>query len=344
MTLDLTRRAFTLAGLSALATPALIRPARAAGSKIVAATFPGSWEDAYRSTLTPTQAQEGFDLTIAPALAQDQIAKLMASRNAPPYDAILVSPGQTDVLIRNDLIEKIDPTRLKNWDKLMPAAQSAWGPHVTIEINGIAYNPDMVDEPTGYKALFEDPQYDKLVAFTGFEQNAAVMAWTEINKLYGGSYDNMQPVWELIAKNIDKLTIATSGDNQMALYQQGEIAVFMCSTGNVAHLNDLGLNCKFAKPASGVPAVPVTIHMVKGASNPDGVYAYMDAAISAAAQTQMAKAPTAMIPMNTDVPYSDEISAFITPEEVAKAAYPDWVAINKHRAAWTEQFDRIVAM
>ncbi|WP_406721105.1 extracellular solute-binding protein [Thioclava litoralis] len=340
----LSRRAFTIAGLSALATPALIRRASAATTKVVAATFPGSWEDAYRSTLTPMLKDAGFDLTIAPSLAQDQIAKLMASPGNPPYDAILVSPGQTDTLIKAGLIEKIDPSRLKNWDKLIPAAQDEWGPHVTIEINGIAYNPDMVDEPSGYKALFEDPQYEGLVAFTGFEQNTAVMAWTEINKIYGGTYENMQPVWDLIGKNIDKLTIATSGDNQMALYQQGEIGVFMCSTGNVARLNDLGMKCNFAKPESGCPAVPVSIHLVKGAKNPDGVYAYMDAAISAAAQAKMAEAPTAMIPMNVDVPYSAEVSKFITPEEVAKAAYPDWVAINQHRAEWTETFDRIVAM
>jgi len=344
MTLTLSRRAFTLAGVSALAAPALIRPARAAGSRVIAATFPGSWEDAYRSVLTPMVSKAGYDLTIAPALATDQVAKLMATPGQPPYDALLVSPGQTNQLVKAGLIEKIDPSRLKNWDRLVPAAQGEWGPNVTIEVNGIAYNPDVVDEPSGYKALFEDKQYAKQVAFTGFDQNTAVMAWTEINKLYGGSYENMQPAWDLIRTHLEDLTIATSGDNQMALYQQGEIAVFMCSTGNVAHLNDLGLNCKFAKPASGCPAVPVSIHLVKGAANPDGVYAYMDAAISAAAQTAMAKAPTAMIPMNKDVPYSEEVSQFISPEQVAAAVYPDWAAIETHRAEWTETFDRIVAM
>lgn len=343
MTINLTRRGFTMAGLSVLATPALIRSARASSGKVVAATFPGSWEDAYRTIVGPMVKDAGFDLTVAPSLAQDQIARLMASPGQPPYDALLVSPGQSDILIQEGLIEKIDPSRLKNWEKLSPAAQDAWGPHVTIEVNGIAYNPEVVEKPAGYKALFEDPQYDGNLALIGFGSNTATMAYTEINKAYGGTYDNMQPLFDLLDSYLPKIgAIATSGSNQMTMYQQGEIAVFMASTGNVAKLRELGMPCEFAHPETGSPSVPVSIHLVKGASNPDGVYAYMDAAIDAAAQTQLAEPPTAMIPTNLDVPFSEVVSQFVTPEQVANAVYPDWPAINKHRAEWTETFDRLV--
>ena len=159
MTFELSRRAFTLSALSALAAPALIRPsmARAATGQVVAATFPGSWEDAYRTILTPMVKEAGFDLTIAPALAQDQIAKLMASPGQPPYDALLVSPGQSAILIDAGLIEKIDPSKLKNWDKLTPSAQNEWGPYVTIEVNGIAYNPEVVDEALGLQGAVRGP-------------------------------------------------------------------------------------------------------------------------------------------------------------------------------------------
>lgn len=345
MTIEISRRAFTLSALSALAAPALIRPgmARAATGQVVAATFPGSWEDAYRTVLTPMVKEAGFELTIAPALAQDQIAKLMASPGQPPYDALLVSPGQSAVLIDAGLIEKIDPSKLKNWSKLSPAAQSAWGPYVTIEVNGIAFNPEVVDRPSGYKALFEDPQYKGNVAQIGFGSNTATMAWTEINKLYGGTYENMQPVFDLIRTHLQDLVIATSGSNQMTMYQQGEVAVFMASTGNVAKLRELGMAAEFVHPESGSPAVPVSIHLVKGAQDPDAVYAYMDAAISAAAQTAFGEAPTAMIPTNTDVPFSSVVAAYVTPEQLAAAVYPDWAAINRYRADWTQTFDRIVS-
>ena len=344
MTFKISRRAFTLSAASALAAPAILRPAFAAGTDVVAAVFPGAWEDAYRGIVAPLVKEAGFDLTVAPSLAQDQVSRLLASPGQPPYDAVLVSPGQSATLIEAGLIEKIDPSRLKNWDKLNPVAQDEWGPYVTIEVNGIAYNPEVVARPSGYKALFEDPQYEGKLALIGFGSNTATMAYTEINKLYGGDNANMQPLFDLLASYLPKIgAIATSGSNQMTMYEQGDIAVFMASTGNVAKLRELGLPCEFVHPESGSPSVPVAIHMVKGAKNPEGVYAYMDAAISAAAQAQLAEAPTAMIPTNSEVPYSAVVSEYVTPEQVANAVYPDWNAINANRAAWTETFDRLVA-
>ena len=69
----------------------------------------------------------------------------------------------------------------------------------------------------------------------------------------------------------------------------------------------------------------------------------MDGAISAAARVKMAEAAAAMIPMNRDVPFSEEVSQFISPEQVAAAVYPNWATIEAHRAVWTETFDRTAA-
>jgi putative spermidine/putrescine transport system substrate-binding protein len=128
------------------------------------------------------------------------------------------------------------------------------------------------------------------------------------------------------------------------MYQQGEIDVFMASTGNVARLRSLGLPCEFAHPETGSPAIPVAIHMTTGAANPDSVYAYMDAAISAEAQRQLAEPPTGYIPTNSEVAFTDTILEFVTPDQLANAVYPDWAAINRNRAAWTAEFDRVVAL
>jgi putative spermidine/putrescine transport system substrate-binding protein len=84
--------------------------------------------------------------------------------------------------------------------------------------------------------------------------------------------------------------------------------------------------------------------MAKGAADPDAVNAYMDAAISAAAQSTLAAEPTGYIPTNKDVAFNDIILQFVTPEQLANASYPDWEAINKHRAEWTVAFDRTVAI
>jgi len=92
---NITRRHFGLLAAGAAVAVSAPFAARAAGGTAVAATFPGSWEDGYRTVLTPLVKEAGFDLTVAPAMAQDQLAKVMASPGNPPYDTLLMSPRMT---------------------------------------------------------------------------------------------------------------------------------------------------------------------------------------------------------------------------------------------------------
>ncbi len=293
-----------LAGMAGLAAAPILgaESAHAAGS-IVAAAFPSSWEDAYRAIIAPMVKQRGTELVVSPALAQDQLAKLLASQGKPAFDAVMMSPGQTTEAVARGLIEKIDPSRLSNWSKLAPSAQTEWGPNVTVEITGFAYNPTMVPKPSTYKDLFENPAYDGKVAWLGFGSNTATLGWVEVAKAFGGSEDNLEPAFRMLAKHLPKIgAIANNGNQQMTLFQQNEIAVFISSTGNVARLKSLGVPCEFAHPTTGSPALPVALHLAKGSANVEGVYQYMDAVISAEAQNRLAQPPTEMIPTRTDVP------------------------------------------
>jgi putative spermidine/putrescine transport system substrate-binding protein len=316
--------------------------AHAAGS-IIAAAFPSSWEDAYRSIVAPLVKQRGTELVVSPALAQDQLAKLLASQGKPAFDAVMMSPGQTTEAVARGLIEKVDPSKIPNWAKLAPSAQTEWGPNVTVEITGIAYNPTVVPKPKTYRELFENQAYQGKVAWLGFGSNTATLAWVEVAKAFGGSEDNLEPAFRMLSQSLSKVgAIANNGNQQMTLFQQGEVAVFMASTGNVARLKSLGVPCEFAHPTTGSPALPVALHLAKGSSNPEGVYQYMDAVISAEAQTKLALPPTEMIPTNVDVPLTPSIKNYVSDADLKNLIYPNWTKINPNRAAWTAEFDRIV--
>jgi putative spermidine/putrescine transport system substrate-binding protein len=334
-------------GLAAtgLLAPLLARPGFAAGSTIVA-TFPNNWEDAYRRIVVPMLANQGTSLVIAPARTEEQISKVLAAKQGsvpPPYDALLLSPGDIAVAVKNDLIVPIDPSKLKNWNKLLPESQNKWGPTATVEFCGIGYNPDMVPKPTGYKDLFENPAYAGKVSWVGFHDNTAIQAYSQIAKIYGTGPFDMEAVFKLFKEKKDFLGPIVDGTSQqMTMLQQGEIGAFMASTSNVAKLQSLGVKCEFATPDTGCPAVPVIIVMTKGAANPDAVYEYMDAAISAEAQTALEQPPTEYVPTNTDVKLSPHLAEFITPEQLAKFVYLDWSVVAEHRAEWTKEFDRII--
>ncbi len=201
---DINRRQFGLI-VAGAASAIASSSSRAAGGSLVAATFPGNWEDAYRKVLTPIVSQAGYELTVAPALAQDQLAKVMASPKAPPYDTLLMSPGQMAVAVESDIIQKIDPARLSNWNKLDPAFQGEYGPTVTVEVNGIAYNPELVPRPAGYRDLFENPAFAGKVSWTGFGSNTAVMAYTQLAKIFGSGPADMDAVFKLFKDHPENL-------------------------------------------------------------------------------------------------------------------------------------------
>jgi putative spermidine/putrescine transport system substrate-binding protein len=339
----LARRTF-LAGTAAAATlPLLPRHAHAAG-KLVAATFPGDTEDMIRKTITPILAAKGIELIVAPILAQDQVGKMMASAGKPPFDALYVSPGQTAVLIANNLIQKVDPSKMANWSKLDPAFQTEWGPTVHVQVDGIAYNPTKVPKPKDYRDLFTNPAFDKQISLIGFGSNSATAAWVEIAKSFGGSAKNMEPMFEMLQKYLPKVgAIANSGSQQLSLFQQGEVNVFLGSTGNVARLKGLGVPCAFAKPETGALALPVRIHLTTGSADPDAVYAYMDASISAEVQNIFKGPPLAYFPTNKDVALPPDVSDYVTRADLPTLVNPDWASINVGRAGWTERFNKIVA-
>ena len=88
-----------LAGATALGGASLLPHAAFAKGSLVATTYPGSWEDAYRAVVTPMlKKQVDIDLELAPLFAMDQIGKAKASRGAPPFDVCLLytSPSPRD--------------------------------------------------------------------------------------------------------------------------------------------------------------------------------------------------------------------------------------------------------
>ena len=87
----LSRRRLLATAAAALAAPHVMTSSRArAATSIVATTYPGSFDEAFRAVMGPAfQKASGADVTFTPLLGVDQIGKIQASRNAPPFDVVL---------------------------------------------------------------------------------------------------------------------------------------------------------------------------------------------------------------------------------------------------------------
>src|SRR5580658_1933950 len=199
-----TRRTL-LSGAAALGGASLLPQHAFAKGGLIATTYPGSWEDAYRAIVTPLlKKQADIDLELAPLFAMDQIGKAKASRGAAPFDAFLLDPGPRIVAIEGGLFEKFDPKKLGNLAKIPDGFADQYGVCVSAQVVGIAYNPKKVPAPKGWTDILKDPWVSRL-GLTGFQTTFGTSSIIEIGKQFGGSLTNIDPALVELKKILPKV-------------------------------------------------------------------------------------------------------------------------------------------
>jgi putative spermidine/putrescine transport system substrate-binding protein len=337
---DLISRRSALIGLGALsATPLLPGVAHASGS-VTAAIYPGTWDEAYRAIVAPLlKASHGVDIAFDPLFAVDQVAKARAARGVPPFDCFVLDPGPAAAAQAAGLFEPIDASKLPNASKLPAGMVTSHGATVNAQMVGICYNPKKFpNPPKTWADLFKSPYVERL-GLTGFQTTFGTVALIEMAKAFGGSITNVEPIFEELKKALPKVAAVATPAALPGLFQQGQIDIMYTNTNNVATLKGRGVDIAFLAPESGAITFTTTLHIVKGADNIANAYKYIDAAISAEAQSKLQLSPYNMIPVNKDVKLSDNLE-IKSLDELAKMVTHDWSVINPNRAAWIERFNK----
>src|SRR5262245_8177796 len=148
--MHLSRRAF-LGGSAALGAGGLgFSDVSRAATQIVATTYPGSFDEAFKAVVGPAFAKtSGASVSFTPLLGVDQIGKIQASRNAPPFDVVLFDEGPLIPAIEAGILEKFPGDRSKNFADIPEAFRhpDGYAPVVTVQLIGTAYNPTKITAP-----------------------------------------------------------------------------------------------------------------------------------------------------------------------------------------------------
>jgi len=315
--------------------------AHAAGS-VTAAIYPGSWEEAYRGVLAPALKKSAdIDVAFDPLFAVDQVAKVRAARGVPPFDCFVLDPGPSATAMQAGLFEPIDVSKLANASKVPAGLITSHGVTCNAQVVGIAYNPKkFATPPKGWADLLKSPYVERL-GLTGFQTTFGTVSIIEMAKTFGGSIDNMEPIFAELKKAVAKAAAVAAPAAMPGLFQQGQIDVMYTNTNTVAILKGRGVDIEFVKPDTGAITFQTTLHIVKGADNVANAYKYMDMAISAEVQGVLQKQPYNMIPINKDVTLVDALD-IKSIDELTKMVTHDWTKINPQRAAWIERFNKEV--
>ena len=331
-----------LAGASALGGASLLPGAAFAKGSIVATTYPGTWEDAYRTVVLPMlKKKEDIDLELAPLFAMDQIGKAKAARGAPPFDVFVLDPGPRFVGIDGGLFEKFDGKKLTNLSKVPAGLTDEYGVAVSAQVVGIAYNPKKVPAPKGWGDLLKDPWVSRL-GLTGFQTTFGTSSLIELSKLFGGSLTNIDPALVELKKVLPKVAAVGLPAAMPGLFQQGQCDVMYTNTQTVATLKGKGIDVEFVKPESGSVAFYTTMHIAKGTTELANAYKYLDLVVSKEVQEALTKPPYNFVPVNKDAVLPPDLP-MKSLDEMAKYVEHDWSKINPLRAAWIEKFNKEMA-
>ena len=336
-------RRHVLAGAAAIGGLGLLPGTAQAKGSVTAATYPGTWEDAYRSLVAPAlKKAHDIDLEMQPLFAVDQIAKVKAARGAPPFDAFVLDPGPRVTGINDGLFEKFDPKKLSNLAKVPAGLADEWGVTVGAQVVGIAYNPKKIaTPPKGWADLFKEPYVSRL-GMTGFQTTFGTVSIIEIAKVFGGSETNVEPFFVEIKKVLPKIAVISAPAPMPGLFQQGQCDIMYTNTQTVATLKSRGVDVEFVKPETGAISFFTTMHLAKGTTEAENAYKYLDVVISKEVQEALMQPPYNFIPVNKDVVLAaglpmkslDEMTSFVR---------HDWSKINPLRAGWIERFNKEVA-
>ena len=331
-----------LAGASALGGASLLPGAAFAKGSIVATTYPGTWEDAYRAVVAPLlKKKDDIDLELAPLFAMDQIGKAKAARGAPPFDVFVLDPGPRIVGIEGGLFEKFDGKKLSNLDQDSGRLHRRLRRLVSAQVVGIAYNPKKVPAPKGWTDLLKDPWVSRL-GLTGFQTTFGTSSLIELSKQFGGSLTDVDPALVELKKVLPKVAAVGLPAAMPGLFQQGQCDVMYTNTQTVATLKGKGIDVEFVKPESGAIAFYTTMHIAKGTAEQANAYKYLDLVVGKDVQEALTKPPYNFIPVNKDVVLPADLP-MKSLDEMSKYVEHDWAKINPLRAAWIEKFNKEMA-
>ncbi|HEV3240066.1 MAG TPA: extracellular solute-binding protein, partial [Casimicrobiaceae bacterium] len=177
--------------------------AMAASESLAATTFPGAWEESQRKILLPAfRKAAGVSAVLTASQAVDTLTKLVAARNNPPFDVVMMDEGPYLQGIAQGVFEPIPAARVPNLANL-PAHfidPKGLGAYVSAQVYGIAYNTERVKTtPKSWNDLLK-PEFKGRVGLVSLDSTLGTVWMVALAKMLGGDEDHMDPAFDYIKR------------------------------------------------------------------------------------------------------------------------------------------------
>jgi putative spermidine/putrescine transport system substrate-binding protein len=349
MTCALSRRSM-VQGLAAAGSAAALPGMTFAQSRAIATTsFPGAWEQAFRTIVIPEfRKRTQATVNLVPSIPVDTLSKLLGAKNNPPYDVVVLDEGPYLAALQHDIFEKIPAELVPNM-RDMPAKfvdPRGLGVFISAQIIGIAYNPEKIKTPPRSWNDLLKPEYKGRVGLSNMA-GTLVQAWmVEIARLNGGNEENMEPAFDFVKRMLPNLSAITPSPGALAtLFQQGQVDIAVHYNNNVGDLQAKGVPIELAKPDTGFAMIRSTAHIIKNGKNPDLAAAYINTIIDPEVQAKLGSAPYYLVTTNSKVPFSPGLQKHVKDmAELETFKTVDWLKFNPHYLGYIDRFNREIRL
>lgn len=287
------RRSF-MAGVAGAVGSTMLMPGTKAFAQAKGQIVVGTWGGDYARLLRqnieePFLVKDGWEVVQDQAGDTERRAKMIAERRLPRGTADVQALQDTSLyqVFTQGLTEAIDFEKIPNAVHILPALKNEYSVIGIYSGKVVLFNPDQVQtKPTSYKDIldpalgnrtgFIDIQYRHIMAIAGLVAGGSVTAIEEGKKLLlemrkAGA--RIYPTNEAFAQGL----------------QSGEIIAGMMWKARVLQWQEAGIKIESVTPSEGFVPYTSGFAIPKNAKNPDGAYAYINAALEPMAQQKFAE-------------------------------------------------------
>jgi putative spermidine/putrescine transport system substrate-binding protein len=301
-------------------------------------------QDEYRDIVyTPFEQACGCKLVVETGNSVERLAKMEANKANPVVDMAVISMADALAAARAGLIDKIDTTKLTNFDKLYDMAKDPNGDGMsvgyTFYATSIIYRTDKMKIETWADLM--KPEVASHLAFPNITTNQGPPALYMLGKALGSDSPDLKAAIDAVGERKDDIVTFYDKSSQLVqLMKQDEIWAAPIGRFNWAPFTKLSLPIAWATPKEGQTGGMNTMVLVKGSKKRDLALRFMDFWLSTEIQTKLA-ARLVDSPANKDVRVSPEIAGNLTyGEDTAKnlQLIPSHVALD-YRDAWLKEWN-----
>ncbi|OCO99176.1 MULTISPECIES: ABC transporter substrate-binding protein [unclassified Ensifer] len=330
-----------------LASSALLlvaAPAASAQEKTLTISVYGFAQDAFKELVyTPFEQKCGCKLVVETGNSVERLAKMEANKASPVVDMAVVSMADALSATRADLIEKIDTSKLSNFNKLYDLAKDPNGDGMsvgyTFYATSIVYRSDKM-EVNSWADLLSDENASH-AAFPNVTTNQGPPALYMVGEAIGKNTPDLKEAIAAVgAKKDDIVTFYVKSSQLVQLMQQEEIWAAPIGRFSWEGFTKLGLPIKWATPKEGQTGGMNVMVLTKGGKNQELALQFMDFWLSTEIQTALAE-KLVDSPANKDVKVSPEVAENLTyGEETVKnlKLIPSAVALD-NRESWLSEWN-----